>query len=330
MKRRRFISLLGGAAAALPFGARAQQRDRVRRIALLFSLGENDPEQRARRDALREVLQQRGWSDGRDVKIESRYANGDARRFALIAKEIVALEPDVIFVQSTGFTAAVHKETHTIPVVFTNVSDPVGSGFVASLPRPGGNLTGLTLFDAGISGKWLGMLKEIAPRLKRAAVLINPVNTPFEYFVKSIESAASSLAIEVVPMRVENAEAIEAAMRTLVGGPNAGFIVPPGSTMLNNRGRIIALAASLNLPAVYPERIYAVDGGLLTYGIAEHREPFRQAATYIDRILRGERPSELPVQGPTKYATVVNLKTAKAMGITVPAGLLVAADEVIE
>lgn len=329
MRRRVFIAGLAGA-AALPFAVRAQQRDRIRRIALLFPLGENDPEQKARSNAMLEVLRQRGWSHGRDVTIEWRYAAGDASRFAPLAKEIIALKPDVIFVQSTGFAAAVHKETSTIPVVFSNVSDPVGSGFVASLPRPGGNITGLSLFDRGIAGKWLGMLKEVAPQLKRAGILINPANTSFDYFVKPIESAAAALAVEVVPMRVENAGEIEAALRALAREPRSGFVVAPGATTLNSRGRIIALAASLNLPAVYPERIYAVDGGLLSYSIADHLEPFQQAASYIDRILRGERPADLPVQGPTKYVTVVNAKTAKALGVTVPAGLLVAADEVIE
>jgi putative ABC transport system substrate-binding protein len=278
---------------------------------------------------MREVLRQRGWSEPR-AAMEWRYAAGDASRFATLAKEVVALEPDVIFVQSTGFAAAVHKETRTIPVVFSNVSDPVGSGLVASLSRPGGNFTGLTLFDRGIAGKWLGMLKEIAPQVKRAGILINPVNTSFDYFVKPIESAAAALAVEVAPMRVESAGEIEAALRLLAREPRCGFVVAPGSTMLNSRSRIIALAASLNLPAVYPERVYAVDGGLLSYSIADHLEPFQQAAGYIDRILRAERPADLPVQGPTKYVTVVNAKTAKALGVTVPAGLLVAADEVIE
>jgi putative tryptophan/tyrosine transport system substrate-binding protein len=277
-----------------------------------------------------EVLTNRGWFDGRDVRIEGRYAAGDASRFETIAREVVALAPDVIFVQSTGFVAAVHKKTSSIPVVFSNVSDPVGAGFAASLARPGKNLTGLTLFDRDIPGKWLGMLKEIAPQLTRAGVLINPSNSPFDYFVQPIARAAASFGIEVVPIRIESVETIDKELRTFAREPQSGLVVVPGSTMLTHREVIITLAASLRLPAVYPERVYATDGGLLSYSIADHLEPFRQAATYIDRILRGEKPADLPVQGPTKYVTVVNAKTAKALGVTVPASLLVAADEVIE
>jgi len=329
MRRRQFLAgLVGTMALPLPVGA--QQHDRVRRIVLLYPLSEGDPEQKARRDAMVEVLNHRGWSDGRDVKIEARYAAGDASRFAPIAREVVALAPDVIFVQSTGFVAAVHKETRTIPVVFSNVSDPVGAGFAASLARPGKNLTGLTLFDRDIPGKWLGMLKEIAPQLTRVGVLINPSNSPFDYFVQPIARAAASFGIEAVPVRVENVDAIDTELRTFGRKSQSGLVVVPGSTMLTNRRRIIGLAASLQLPAVYPERVYATDGGLLSYSIADHLEPFQQAATYIDRILRGEKPADLPVQAPTKYATVVNVKAAKALGVTVPASLLVAADEVIE
>jgi ABC-type uncharacterized transport system substrate-binding protein len=329
MKRRDFIAALCGT-AAMPIAARAQQGDRVRRIGVLFPLAENDPEQAARRDGLQNALARLGWSDGRNVKIDYRYSAGDAGRFEPLANEIVALRPDVIFVQSTGFTAAVQKATRSIPVVFSNVSDPVGGGFVASLARPGGNLTGLTLFDRGIAGKWLGLLKEISPSLKQAAILINTKNTSYDYFIKPMLVAASSLSLKSMPMDVENSAQIETAMREHAREPDGGIVVAPGSTMLSNRDLIIRLAADLRLPAVYPERVYAVDGGLLSYGIADLIEPFRQAASYIDRILRGQQPADLPVQGPTKYATVVNLKTAKALGLSVPAGILVAADEVIE
>jgi putative ABC transport system substrate-binding protein len=233
-------------------------------------------------------------------------------------------------VQSTGFAAAVRQQTRTIPVVFANVSDPVGAGLVASLARPGGNFTGLTLFDQGIVGKWFGMLKEMSPRLKRATLIINPKTTAFDYFFGPTRAVAQSLAIEIVASRIENPAEIERAIESVAATSDGGFVNAPGSTMLSNRKLTIALAARHRLPAVYPERIYALDGGLLSYGIADLIEPFRQAATYIDRILRGEKPADLPVQGPTKYSTVLNLKTAEALGLTVPPGLLVAADEVID
>jgi putative ABC transport system substrate-binding protein len=326
MKRRDFLGVLG-AAAAWPLQARAQK---LPRIGVLLPLAESDPEQTARREGLRQALEQLGWTDGRNVRIDYRLAAGDADRFTPLAKEMVALQPDVIFVQSTGFATAVRRETRAIPVVFSNVSDPIGDGFVASLARPGGNFTGLTLFEAGIAGKWLSMLKEMAPGLKRATLVINPRATSFDHFYRPTEAVAKSLGIEIEPSRVESAAEIERAIVSFAGAPNGGFVVAPGSTMLRNRDLIIALAARHRLPAVYPERVYALDGGLISYGIADLIEPFRQAASYIDRILRGEKPADLPVQGPTKYATVLNLKTAKALGMTVPPGLLVAADEVIE
>jgi putative ABC transport system substrate-binding protein len=327
MRRRAFIAGVGATVAAWPPPAIAQK---IPHLIVLLPLPESDPEQMARREGMRVAFEQLGWSAGRNLRIDYRYAAGDAGRFAAFAKEAVALQPDVIFVQSTGFAAAVRQETRTIPVVFTNVSDPVGAGLVASLARPGGNFTGLTLFDQGIAGKWFGMLKEMSPRLKRATLVINPKNTAFDYFFGPTKAVAKSLAIEIVASRVENPTEIERALESIAATPDGGFVIAPGSTMLSNRKRIIALAARHRLPAVYPERIYATDGGLMSYGIADLIEPFRQAVTYIDRILRGEKPADLPVQGPTKYATVVNAKTASALGLAVPPGLLVAADEVIE
>jgi putative ABC transport system substrate-binding protein len=328
MKRRMFLTLLG-AATAWPLRAQAQQPDRLRRIGALFPLADSDPEQMARRAGLRQELERLGRSDGRTVHIDYRYAGGQDK-FEPLAKEMVGLQPDLIFVQSTGFVAAVARETRTIPIVFANVSDPVGSGFVASLPRPGGNLTGLLLFEGGIAGKWLAMLKEVSPRLKRATLIIDPQTTPFDYFFRPAEAAAPSLAIELGASRVGSPADIERAIEAIALNPDSGLIIAPGSTMLRNRNLVITLAARHRLPAVYPEQVYARDGGLLSYGTADLIEPFRQAATYIDRILRGAKPADLPVQGPTKYATVLNLKTAKALGLTVPSGLLVAADEVIE
>jgi len=325
VRRREFI--FGAAiAAAWPLQVRAQK---IPRVGVLLPLAESDPEQQARREGLRQALEQRGWSDGRNLRIDYRYAGG-ADKFASLAKEIIASQPDVIFVQSTGFVGVVARETRTIPVVFANVSDPVGAGFVESLRRPGGNMTGLMSFEDSIAGKWLSMLKEASPSLKRAALLLDPNTTPHDYFFRPMEAVASSLGVSLVSSPIENPAGITQAIEALAREPGSGFVVAPGSTVLRNRKLIITLAAQHGLPAVYPERIYALDGGLMSYGVADLIEPFRQAATYIDRILRGEKPADLPVQGPTKYSTVLNLKAAKALGVAVPSGLLVAADEIIE
>jgi putative ABC transport system substrate-binding protein len=329
MKRREFIMLAGGA-ASMPFAARAQQPGGLRRIGVLLPLAADDPEQKARRDAFEQSLQRLGWSDGRNVRIDYRFAAGGGDRFAPLAKELVDLQPDVIFAQSTGVVAAVQRETRTIPVVFANVSDPVGLGFVASLPRPGGNLTGMLLFDGSLAGKWLSMLKEISPGLKRAALLIDPKTTPYDYYFRPAEAVAPSLGVEIVPAVVASAADIERVMETSARSPDGGFFVAPGSTVLRNRDQIIALAIRHRLPGVYPERVYARAGGLMSYGIADVIEPFRQAASYVDRILRGEKPGDLPVQGPTKYAAVVNLRTARAIGLDLPPMFLAQADEVIE
>jgi len=326
MKRRTFIASVGCTAVAWPAPARAQKTPH---IGVLLPLAENDPEQAARRNGLQDAFKRLGRLDGHNVRIDYRYAGGPDK-FEPLAKEMVALQPDVIFVQSTGFVGAVARATRTIPIVFANVSDPVGAGFVASLPRPGGNLTGLLNLEGAIAGKWLAMLKEISPRLKQARLLIDPQTSPFDYFFGPAEAAARSLDIELRPSRVGNAADTERALEAVALNADSGLIVAPGSTMLRNRNLVIALAARHRLPAVYPEKIYAKDGGLVSYGIADLIEPFRHAASYIDRILRGEKPADLPVQGPTRYATVLNLKTAKALGITIPSGLLLAADEVIE
>jgi putative ABC transport system substrate-binding protein len=327
MQRREFIVLLGGAAAAYPHVAHAQQR--VRRISALFPLSTEDPEQMARRIALRLSLENIGWTNGRAARIDYRHANSP-EEFGPLAKELVALKPDIIFAQTPGVVAAVQRETRTIPIVFANVSDPIGAGFVASLARPGGNITGLQLFEASVAGKWLSMLKEMNPRLKRAALMANPKTTSYEYFLRSVEAAASRLSIEVAASRVESPAEIEQAIESIARAPDSGLVIAPDGTMLRNRVLIIGLAARHKLPVVYPERIYASDGGLMSYGIADLVEPFRQAATYIDRILHGAKPADLPVQAPTKYSLAINRKTAKALGLTVPPGLLVAADEVIE
>jgi putative ABC transport system substrate-binding protein len=301
----------------------------MRRVGALFPLAQSDPEQAARRDALQQGLEQLGWTSGRNVHFDFRF-NGSPDRFVPLAKELVAAKPDVIFAQTAGAVAALQRETSSIPVVFANVSDPIGAGFVASLAKPGGNITGMQLFEASLAEKWLLMLKEMSPRLRRIALMANPKTAAYDYFLRIVEPAASSLAIEVLATRIESAADIERALGALAATDGGGLVLAPDSTNLRNRDLIIALAASHRIPAVYPERNYVAAGGLMSYGIADLVEPFRQGAAYVDRILRGEKPADLPVQVPTRYSTVLNLRTAKAQGLSVPQGLLLAADEVFE
>jgi putative tryptophan/tyrosine transport system substrate-binding protein len=330
MQRREFIKLIGGVAAAWPFPVRAQQRERMRLIGMLMNFPESDPIAQSALAAFQDPLTKLGWMKGSNLRIELRWGANDPDRMRMLAKELVALHPDVILAHSTPAAAAVQQESRTIPIVFVRVSDPIGSGFVANLARPGGNLTGFLFFEPGIVGKWLSMLKEMTPRLARAALVANPKTTPFDYFSRAAETAAPSLAIELVPSHVENAADIERAVESVARVPNGGLVILPDATMFGNRDLIIALAARYRLPAVYYDRPFVTAGGLMSYGLADSIEPFQQAASYVDRILRGEKPADLPVTAPTKYSTIVNLKTAKALGLTVPPGLMVAADEVIE
>jgi putative tryptophan/tyrosine transport system substrate-binding protein len=326
MRRRDFIKAIAGSAAAWPLAARAQQPERMRRIGVLTGLTEDDPETKARLTAFRQGLEKRGWSEGRNVHIDYRHAPAGAQA-QVLAKELVALQPDVIFANTTPMTAALQRESRTVPIVFAAVSDPVGSGFIASLPRPGGNITGVMLFEASVTGKWLAMLKEIAPRLERVALVINPNTAPFyNYYLRAAESLSPLLGIKVVPSLVENIANIERTIEAFARTPNGGLLLPPDVNTQVHRDLIIALAAQYSLPAVYAFRYFPADGGLMSYGV----DMCRQAAAYVDRILRGDRPDDLPVQAATKFETIVNLKTAKALGLTVPPGLLVAADEVIE
>jgi putative ABC transport system substrate-binding protein len=330
MRRRQFITLLGGAAAAWPFGVLAQQPERMRRIGVLVGGTEGDPVEQARLAALRQGLERLGWSQGRNVRIDTRFAAGSADQVQTLAKELVALQPDVMLTHSTGFVAALQRESSTIPIVFVNIADPVGSGFVASLARPGGNLTGFMSFEASIAGKWLAMLKEIAPRLARVAFVANPKTSPYDYFLNAAQAAAPSLAIELVSSPVENAADIERTIELFARTPNGGLFLPPDTgTTTPHRELIIALAARHRLPAVYGVRVFVADGGLMSYAI-DQVDTYREAASYVVRILRGEKPADLPVQAPTKYETVINLKTAKALGLTIPPGVLALADEVIE
>jgi ABC-type uncharacterized transport system substrate-binding protein len=322
--RREFITLLGGAAVMWPLAARAQPAGAKRHVGML--VGFDDPDIKA----FQQELGKLGWSEGRNIQIDYRYAPAGAQAQAL-AKELVALRPEVIFAQSRPVTAALQKATQTIPIVFTFVIDPIGAGFVASLPSPGGNITGFMGFEPSIIGKWLEMLKEIAPQTKRAGLLGNPKTAAYyDYLRHAAEAAAPSLGIEVVPTHIENDAAdIERTIVAIASMPNSSLAVLPDSTTVVNRDLIINLATRHRLPAIYNRRVFVAAGGLMSYGFI-YRDQYRQAASYVDQILHGAKPSDLPVQTPTKYETVLNLKTAKDLGLTVPAGLLVAADEVIE
>jgi putative ABC transport system substrate-binding protein len=328
MKRREFITLLGAVAAAWPLAARAQQSERMRRIGLLASLAEDDPEAKARLAAFRQGLERRGWSEGQNIHIDYRFAHAWAQA-QVLAKELVALEPEVIVAQSPMIAATLQQESRSIPVVFTDVADPIGLGLIASLARPGGNLTGLMTFEASVAGKWFAMLKEIWPRLVRAAVVGNPKTTQWEYYLRPSEDAASSLAIQLMPNPFQSAADIEHTFESFARVPDGGLVVLPDPSTTVHRDLIVALAARYRLPAVYHARFFVVAGGLMSYGI-DRVDLFRKTTSYVDLILRGANPADLPVQAPTKYETVVNLKTAKALGLTVPPGLLVAADEMIE
>jgi putative ABC transport system substrate-binding protein len=328
MQRREFITLVGGA-AAWPLAARAQQGGGMRRIGVLMGLAADDPESQRRVTAFVQGLQQLGWTDGRNVRIDTRWAtaNAEIRRHAA---ELAALAPDVILAATGSPTVAPLLEaTRTVPIVFVNVIDPVGAGFVASLARPGGNATGFTVFEYGISGKWLELLKVIAPRVTRAAVLRDPAVASGIGQFAAIQAVAPSFGVELSPLDVRDAGAIERDIAAFARSSNGGLIVTGSALAAVHRELITALAARHKLPAVYAFRYMVTAGGLISYG-ADSIDPYRRAASYVDRILKGEKPADLPVQAPTKYETVINLKTAKALGLTVPQTLLASADEVIE
>jgi ABC-type uncharacterized transport system substrate-binding protein len=330
LRRRRLITLLGGA-AAWPLAARAQQGERVRRIGALVAHAESDRVGQARVAGFRERLQKLGWAEGHNIRIDTRWTEpDDAETRQRFAKELVALQPDLILSHATPNTAALLQQTRTIPIVFAFVADPVGSGFVASFPRPGGNATGFTNFEPTMAGKWLELLKDIAPRVSRAAFLFNPSTaTSAEIFLNSFKAAAISFGVEPIVTTVRDASELETVIAAQASEPNGGLIVMADTFTLVHRAQITSLSDRHRLPAVYPYRQFAEIGGLLSYG-ADLLETFRNAATYADRILKGEKPSELPVQAPVKFELVINLKTAKALGLDVPATLLAIADEVIE
>ena len=329
MKRREFIALLGGAAVAWPFTARAQQAGGMRRIGLLLTLSEDDPETKSGLAVFRQVLQRSGWDEGRNVRIEYRTAEGDAERIRKYVAELLALSPDVICALGTANVGHLLQATRTVPIVFAYVADPVGAGFVESLARPGGNATGFVQFEYGLSAKWLELLKEIAPGLTRAAVLRDATISSGIGQWGAIQTAAPSFHVEVNPVNVSDPREIERAVANFSKSPNGGLIVTGSVWASLHRKLIIALAAQHKLPAVYNTGYYATDGGLIGYG-PDYSDLCRRAAGYVDRILKGEKPADLPVQAPTKYELTINLKTARALGLDVPATLLARADEVIE
>jgi putative tryptophan/tyrosine transport system substrate-binding protein len=329
VRRREFITLLGGAAAAWPVAAQAQQGERIRRIGVLMSVAADDPEGPVRAAAFAHGLQQLGWSVGGNVRIDYRWGGGDGDRIRSYAAELVALAPDVILATGSATLGPLLQATRAVPIVFVHVPDPVGAGFVDSLARPGGNATGFTLSEYDMGGKWLQLLKEIAPSVMRAAVLRDSAIPQGIGLWGAIQTAAPSFGIEVSPVNVRDAPEVERAIAAFARSSNGGLIVTGSGLAIIHRELIIAMAARHRLPAVYPTRVFVTSGGLICYGV-NSIDPHRRAASYVDRILKGEKPADLPVQNPTQYELVINLKTAKALGLEVPATVLARADEVIE
>jgi putative tryptophan/tyrosine transport system substrate-binding protein len=330
MRRRDFVALLGGAAASLPLAARAQQGEGMRRIGVLMASAADDSENQARMAAFLQGLAQLGWTDGRNVRIDIRWATTNADDLRRHAAELAALAPDVLVAASgTATVAPLLQATRTVPIVFVVVVDPVGAGFVASLARPGGNATGFTMFEYGLSGKWLELLKQIAPSTTRAAVLRDPAVASGIGQFAAVQAVAPSLGVELSPVDARDAPEIERAVTAFARSGNAGLIVTPSPVANRHRDLIVMLAAQHRLPAVYAWRYYVTAGGLISYG-PDSIDQYRRAAGYVDRILKGEKPADLPVQAPTKYELVINLKTAKALDLAVPSALLARADEVIE
>jgi len=325
MKRRAFIALLGGA-AAWPLAAGAQQPERMRRIGVLMTLAADDPEGQ---EAFVQGLQELGWTDGRNVQIDYRWPAGDAQRIRRYAAELAALAPDVILAGGGAVVPSLLQATRTVPIVFTQTPDPVGAGFVNSLARPGGNVTGFTIFEYGISAKWLELLKEIAPRVTRAAVIRDAAIASGTGQWGALQSVAPSVGVEVSPLNLRDASETERAVTAFARSSNGGLIVAASTLAVVHRDLIVTLAARHKLPAVYSGRFFVTAGGLTSYG-PDSIDPHRRAAGYVDRILKGEKPADLPVQAPTKYETVINLTTAKALGLDIPPTLLARADEVIE
>jgi putative ABC transport system substrate-binding protein len=329
MRRRAFITLLGGAAAAWPVAGRAQQRERMRRIGVLMWGDENDPVLKTFVSAFIQTLANLGWIDGRNVRIYLRWYGDDTNRIRALAQELVGLQPDIILAPSTAATVALQWETRTIPVVFVNVTDPVANNIVARLDRPTGNVTGFAIYEASLGGKWLELLSEIVPGLKRAAIMFNPDTSPVSAYMPSLETATRSLKVVPIIAPVRSDAEIEAAIIAVGREAGGGLVIIPDGTTFVHRASVISAAARNNVPAVYWASDFARGGGLLSYGV-DQVDTYRRATTYVDRILRGAKPGDLPVQFPVKYEMAVNLKTAKALGLAVPPSILLRATEVIE
>jgi putative ABC transport system substrate-binding protein len=328
LRRREFIAALGGA-AAWPLAAGAQQGGRMRRIGVLLGYDENDPEGKLFYSAFTQALADLGLTEGRNVRMELRWAGGDINRMRALARELARLQPDIIVTGGTPATVALQRQTQTIPIVFASVADPVATGIVARLDRPGGNITGFANYEASLGGKWLELLSEMAPGLKRAAIMFNPYNAAVSAFMPSFETAARSLKVELITAPVHSDAEIEAAINTLGREPGGGLLAMLDQFVVVHRAPIISAAARNSVPAVYWASEFTRDGGLLSYGI-DRVDIWRRAASYVDRILRGEKPGDLPVQFPTRFEMAVNLKTAKALGLAVPPSIMLRATEVIE
>jgi len=329
MQRREFITLLGGGAVAWPLAGRAQQPDRLRRIGFVTVNDESDPEAQLMVAAFRKGLEEFGWTDGRNIRIDYRFGGGDATLMPKLAKELVELRPDMIVAATTTAATAVRQLTLSIPIVFVQVPDPVAAGFVTNLARPDGNITGFTNFEFSIGGRWLQVIKECAPGVSRVAVVFDPANPAWVAYMRTIETAAPSFNVHLTPAGVRDAAEIETNFTAFAREPNGALVVLPSPVNTQQRETIIAMAARHRLPAVYPYRYFVTNGGLMSYGV-DLPDLYKQAASYVDRLLKGAKPADLPVQLPTKFEFIINLKTAKALGLTVPSSLLATADEVIE
>jgi putative ABC transport system substrate-binding protein len=331
-RRREFITLLGGAAAAWPLAARAQPAERVRRIGVLLGSAESDPQGKTGLAAFEKALRELGWQDGRNVRIDYRWTAADFDRMRTLAKELVNLRPDVIVASTTPVLAVLQRETTTIPIVFVLVSDPVGSGFVASLPHPGGNITGFINIESSLAGKWVELLKEVVPNLTRAAIIFNPDTAPHaDYYLSPFEIAARSYGVEPITAHVRSTDEIEVVVKHLSEQPDSGLVVMPDifTAVQRNLNPIVSLVARYRVPTVYGFRFFVTAGGLLSYGV-DTVDLYRGASAYVDRIFKGAKPADLPVQLPVKFELAINLKTARALGLDLPPSLLARADEVIE
>jgi putative ABC transport system substrate-binding protein len=329
MRRRDFIKIIVGTTAVWPLAARAQQDDRVRRIGFLSSIAESDPENQTWIGELKQRLQELGWTSGRNVRIDFRFSDADAMRISMLASELVEGHPDVIIASGTPAAAALRQQSLSIPIIFVQVVDPVSAGFVTNLARPEGNITGFTNFEFSVGGKWLQLLKECAPAISRIAVVFDPANPSWTAYLRTIEAAAPSFGVQLTPAGVRDAAEIKQRAALFAREPNGAIVVFPSPVTVQYRDSIIAAAAEQRLPAMYPYPFFAVDGGLMSYG-ASLLDAYRGAASYADRILKGAKVAELPVQQPTKYELVINLRTAKSLGIVVPTSLIGRADQVIE